>query len=354
MIFQAPSASKYQRRHSVAPLNKRAEAGHEGFVRTDIQLFEELVVKQPQRVEMAEPGEPGRVLIVDDDVYISDLIQEVMQVWGIEANSVNSPAEIFQECEQNCYDLVLLDVFLDKVSGLDIIPSIKDRLPSVKIIIMTGRADKETAIRSLRLGAFDFLEKPFEMEILEHIVRRALDVQKAERKRIKLLEELRQSEGELLEHKNRLELLNLRLLETNKALTVFAQNIDREREETQRRILFKLKSVVAPAIQKLQHNRAIMTQGIELDILITQMIEELTSGLSTDGKVASVLSPSEFRIATLIKNGLTTEEIADQVGVSPSTVRTHRKNIRRKLNINSTQYNLKNYLLSGYERADSY
>ncbi|MCK8603896.1 response regulator [Desulfoferrobacter suflitae] len=305
------------------------------------------MVSEIESLSAVERRDAGKVLIVDDDHAICEVLREMMLVWGVQASSALDAEALFAACEEGDYGVILLDVYLDDVSGLDLIPTLKEQFPTIKVIIMTGYADKETAVTALRLGAFDFLEKPIDMDFLSHVVQRALDLHRAEEKELELLQDLKESQEELLDHKNRLEHLNLRLLETNKALTVFAQNIDREREELQKRILFKLKSVVSPAIQKLQTNKNLLDRGSELEFLITQMIEELTSDLTMDGKLSSVLSPTEFRIATLIKNGLTTEDIATQLSVSPSTVRTHRKNIRRKLKINSTQYNLKNYLLSG-------
>jgi DNA-binding CsgD family transcriptional regulator len=58
------------------------------------------------------------------------------------------------------------------------------------------------------------------------------------------------------------------------------------------------------------------------------------------------LSFTELRIASLVKGGVTTEEIARQLHIAESTVRTHRKNIRKKLNINTAQYSLRNFLNS--------
>ncbi len=65
-----------------------------------------------------------------------------------------------------------------------------------------------------------------------------------------------------------------------------------------------------------------------------------------DSRVAMSLSFTELRIASLIKNGVTTEGIAKQLHMAESTVRTHRKNIRKKLKINNAQFSLRNYLNS--------
>jgi len=288
----------------------------------------------------------GPVLVIDDDKAICSLFEDAISMWEMKCDSVCDPIAALDCLKMNEYDVVFIDVYLPVISGLELIPQIAKYCPSSKIIIMTGHADKEIAIKALRLGAFDFLEKPFEAQILYHVLQRALDARKSEQQQVTLLEELKESQQELTEHKMRLEHLNTQLMETNKALTIFAQNIDRERENVQKRIVLRLKSVVAPAIEGLKRDKNLAKYGAELDGIIRSMIEELMDDMSTDGKIASILSFTELRIASLIKNGLTTDEIADQLNVSPSTVRTHRKNIRKKLKINNAQYSLRNFLLS--------
>jgi DNA-binding NarL/FixJ family response regulator len=101
--------------------------------------------------------------------------------------------------------------------------------------------------------------------------------------------------------------------------------------------------LIIPIIERLQHDKNLKRYEAEL-IMLVKHLEDLTSGLAADTKIATSLSFSELRIASLIKNGLTTEEIAKHLHISPSTIKTHRKNIRRKLGINNRQQNLRNYL----------
>lgn len=291
----------------------------------------------------------SKILIIDDEQPICDTLLEITTAWGMKADSANDPVQALERIKANGYDIVLLDVHLPVFSGLDLIPNISQYCPSAKAIVMTGYADKETAVQALRLGAFEFLEKPFELELLSHVIKRAVEARDAEEKQLRLIEQLKKSEAELTQHKEDMEYLNKQLMDTNKALTVFAQNIDRERDDVQKRIVIKLRSVVAPAIEKLKRDAKLVHYGEELDEIIRQMIDELTDDLSADGRIVSILSFTELRVATLIKNGLTTDEIANQLHISASTVRTHRKNIRKKLRINNAQYSLRNYLLNKSE-----
>lgn len=287
-----------------------------------------------------------RILIIDDEASICEVLKEIFLSLGVESQSISDPLLVYDYVQNDTFDVCLLDICMPGVDGLDLVPHLSSYCPEGKIIIMTGYADKDVAIKAIKLGAFDFLEKPFEMELIIHSVRRALEAVEAERNRTKLLDALKTSQEELLFSKKRMERLNEQLMETNKALSVLAQNIALEREQAERQVAFKLKSLVIPVIDRLRHHKGTDKHGSELHLLVNQLIEDLTSGLSKDLTIISNLSPTELRIASLIRTGLSTEEVADQLSIAPSTVRTHRKNIRKKLKINDKQYSLKNFLQS--------
>ena len=284
----------------------------------------------------------SRTTIVDDDRLICESLTETIRSWGLCAECFTQPEAALENIRNNKSDIVLLDVFISDVCGLDLIPQLGSDL---KIIVITGFADKDSAIRALKLGAFDLLEKPFQNELLYHSILRALKALETERESKRLIDDLKQSRSELLAHQQRLENLNTRLLDTNRALSIFAQNIEREREEIEKRIALKLRNLIIPMVVKLRNDPALRKYGSQLDMLATQ-IEDLTSGFAVDSRVAKSLSLAELRIASLIKNGITTEEIARQLHIAESTVRTHRKNIRKKLKINNAQYSLRNFLSS--------
>ena len=289
-----------------------------------------------------EASKDSRVTIVDDDQVVCEALTETIRSWGFLADGFTRPETALEHIRNNKCDIVLLDVFISDVCGLDLIPELGTDL---KIIIITGFADKDTAIRALKLGAFDLLEKPFQNELLYYSILRALTALANERGSKSLIDDLKQSRSELIAHQQRLENLNTQLLNTKRALSIFAQNIEREREEIEKRIALKLRNLIIPLVVKLRNDQALQKYGSQLDMLTTQ-IEDLTSGFAMDSRVALTLSFTELRIASLVKNGVTTEEIARQLHIAESTVRTHRKNIRKKLNINNAQYSLRNFLNS--------
>ncbi|MGO9312198.1 MAG: response regulator [Syntrophobacteraceae bacterium] len=287
-----------------------------------------------------------RVTVLDDDQFICETLTELIRNWGLCAEFFTKPEGALKHIRDNGCDIILLDVFISDVSGLDLIPQISSEASDdLKIIIITGFADKDTAIRALQLGAFDLLEKPFNNELLYHSILRAMKSLENERGFTALIDDLKQSRSELLGQQKRLENLNAQLRDTNRALSIFAQNIEREREDVEKRIAVKLRNLIIPMVQKLRNDKALSRYEGQLDML-TMQIEDLTSGFTMDSRVAAVLSFTELRVASLIKNGITTEDIARQLHISESTVRTHRKNIRKKLKINNVQYSLRNFLNS--------
>ncbi len=296
---------------------------------------------------MDYPGKT-RVFIVDDEEQICRSLTRLIDSWGMDVESTTAPELVTPDKMGEPCDVFLLDIQMPKMTGFELIPKIKALCPDAKIIMMTGYADKETAIRALQMGAFDFLEKPFQSEILYYTISRALDAVERERELKRSYEELKLSQTELMAHKEGLEHLNSQLMETNKALALLARNFEREREEAEKKIALRLKTVIGPIIDKLKRLKGPNSFETELGMLV-RLIEDLTSSFHTDARIATSLSFTELRIASMIKNGVSTEEIARQLSISTSTVRTHRKNIRKKLNINNVRYSLRNFLSSGPE-----
>jgi len=285
----------------------------------------------------------ARLLIVDDSHNVCAFMAQLVSSWGMSAEALTDPMLVYDRIQETYYNIFLLDVFMPGRSGLDLIPEILETSPDSKIIIMTGYLDKDIVIRALQLGAFDFLLKPIDREWLSQTVKRALELQKMEKEYERVCQDLACSRQELLAHKQKLGDANGELTETGKALALLAQNAQREKQEAERRIVVKTRSLIIPIIEKLKQNRDLKRYESELNMLIKYM-EDLTTGLATDIRIATSLSFTELRVASLIKNGMTTDEIAEHLHISPSTVKTHRRNIRRKLGINNSSHNLRLYL----------
>jgi len=291
-----------------------------------------------------EQRKDARILIVDDESCFCKLLETMVSSWGMDVESTVDPHEAVKRIASAHFDILLLDISMPQMNDLDLIPEITRHHPDAKAIVLTEYTTKDVAIKALKRGAFDLLEKPFSADFLQYAIRRALDAQSAERKAKHLIEELELTQRDLVASKQRFQDLNKRLLETNKALSLLAQNIELERNEMEIRIATKLKSLIIPILNKIRHDSGLAKYRTDLDILLDQ-IGSITSGFSSDAQILATLSLSEVRIASLVKSGMTSNDIADQLNVSPATVRTHRKNIRKKLKINNPGFNLRRFLL---------
>ncbi len=308
-----------------------------------IEIFRKVKEKCRTLIESRamETFRNSRVTVLDDDRQVCESLTGIFEDWGLCVAGFTQPEAALENIRRYKCDIVLLDVFLCDVCGLDLIPLFGSDL---KIIIITGFADKDMAIRALRLGAFDLLDKPFHNELLYYSILRALKTLENERASKRLIYDLQKSRLELVAQQERLDKLNLQLVETNRAMLVFAQNTEREREEIAKRTALKLRNLIMPVVAGLRNDKDLHKYAAQLHMLAMQ-VEDLTCGSAMDSHLAATLSATEMGIASLIKNGIRTEEIAGWLNISENTVRTHRKNIRKKLKINM-QYSLRNFLNS--------
>ena len=158
-------------------------------------------------------------------------------------------------------------------------------------------------------------------------------------------EELKVREGELLDHKRELERVNRELLETNRAVTVLARNIDKHRRDAESRFAKSISSKIIPLVEDLKNAKTLDSVLPGLDF-ITANVQNLSNELTGKMNLMAALTPTELQVASMIKKGLPSRRIADKLCVSLHTIKSHRRNIRKKLNIQNSGINLESYLRS--------
>jgi DNA-binding NarL/FixJ family response regulator len=292
---------------------------------------------------MASYNNGTSILIADSDVDACNSLQNVISTWGIECVNVCDPFELLNLAQHDSYKLTILDDSMIDDPENDLIPEFLKISPETKIVTMISNINKDLIVKALSQGAFAYLEKPVNPAILFHTINRVFKIQNVERRYNKLKNELKRNHEDMLSYKSQSERLNEQLVETNNALSVLVKNIERTQKETERAFVKKIRAVIIPIIESMQQDQKLKRYHPELTMLNAH-IEELTNGVSSDTKILDTLSPTELRIASLIKNGLKTEEIARYLYISPETVKTHRRNIRKKLNLNNSLHNLRHYL----------
>jgi len=151
--------------------------------------------------------------------------------------------------------------------------------------------------------------------------------------------------NDLLKSKAKLEEMNKILKDTNTSLSILAKNIDQGKEEARKKISSTVNEKIMPTLTVLKNEKMLERYRVEFDILIEQ-IQGLVKGSKWQSPLSGILSASETRVAVMIKNGLNSQTIAKELNISTDTVKTHRRNIRKKLNIQNENINLAGYLKS--------
>ena len=117
------------------------------------------------------------VLIIDDEKHLCALFADILARENIEVQSANTAKaglEILAD-EANEFGVVFSDVKLPDLNGIEVLKEIKRRRPQMPVVMVTGHASKETAVEAMRLGAYDYLSKPFNVNDVTTIARRAME-----------------------------------------------------------------------------------------------------------------------------------------------------------------------------------
>jgi two-component system nitrogen regulation response regulator NtrX len=118
------------------------------------------------------------ILIIDDERSICDSLQGVLEDEGYQATTVQSGEAGLEMISKKAFDVVLLDVWLPGIDGLEALEKIKESEDAPEVIMISGHGTIETAVRATKLGAYDFLEKPLSLEKILILVKNAADARR--------------------------------------------------------------------------------------------------------------------------------------------------------------------------------
>ncbi len=137
---------------------------------------------------------PERILVVDDDDSFRRMLCEAISEKGYEVDHASSAEEAIPLLRIKSFGVMLLDVMLPGMSGIEAIPKLLEADPRVDIIVMTAFSAKDSALEAIRRGAYDFFPKPFSLGEMEIVIRRALEKRRLQ-SQIKALQESMQRES---------------------------------------------------------------------------------------------------------------------------------------------------------------
>ena len=133
-----------------------------------------------------------RILIVDDELVVRDSLARWFESEDFEVATASSATDALDRMTHEHFDLALVDIKMPGVDGIELQQRLHQADPNMPVIIMTGYASVETAVKALKNGAYDYITKPFDPDELVHLVRNAVSHRAAEKEVVKLKENLSQ------------------------------------------------------------------------------------------------------------------------------------------------------------------
>jgi DNA-binding NtrC family response regulator len=117
----------------------------------------------------------NRILIVDDEEIVVRSCLRILEGDDYEVEAVGDGWEALRRIDEGSYDIVVLDIMMSKIDGMEVLQHVKERHPDIDVVMMTGLSQIQTAVKAMKLGAFDYLSKPFDPDELKMVVARAVE-----------------------------------------------------------------------------------------------------------------------------------------------------------------------------------
>ncbi len=290
-----------------------------------------------------------RVLAVDDDADMRTIYEESVHMIPL-ANQENTRfsltlakdgIEAIEAVKQSVHGkepfaVAFLDLKMPPLpdGGIWTAKKIREIDTALNIVLVTGCLDIDPLDLSHRIRPLDkflYLQKPCSIYEIQQC---ALSLGAKWR-----------AEALLRETNEELYLTNRQLLDTNTSLSILARNLDKTRKETEKQLLDRLRSILRPFLIRLSNDPSLARYEDEFRA-VAKEIEDNSSNSIFGMVEADCLSSTELAIASMVRKGASSKDVAQTLNISIDTVKTHRRNIRRKLRIQHAHISLQAYLHS--------
>lgn len=138
-------------------------------------------------------GQPARILVVDDERSVRMMLEAALRAQGYRISCAASGAEARELLAAEGFDLILLDLQLGDMDGIEVLREVKAHWPGIEVILLTAHGSINSAIAALRHGAFDYLLKPAQIQDIRERVEGALNQRRAAQQRTELLQRISDS-----------------------------------------------------------------------------------------------------------------------------------------------------------------
>jgi DNA-binding NtrC family response regulator len=127
-------------------------------------------------------GENARILVVDDDENIRKVLATILEEEGYDVETVDTAKKAIERTKREYYNLALIDIRLPDMEGIEVLTKMKDTVPRMRKIIITGYPTLQNAVEAVNRGADAYVMKPFDVEKILETIKRHLKEQKSEKK----------------------------------------------------------------------------------------------------------------------------------------------------------------------------
>jgi YesN/AraC family two-component response regulator len=141
---------------------------------------------------------PIRILIADDDKVIADILKDLLSNQERTVEICHDGQEAADKIREGDFDLVMADLVMPKMGGLEVLKYAKEINPNVIVIIVTGYASLETAVTAIKEGAYDYIIKPCKLDEIKIVINRATDKIKLHKENQELLKKLQEAYHDLM------------------------------------------------------------------------------------------------------------------------------------------------------------
>ena len=136
-----------------------------------------------------------RILVVDDERIVCESCQRILEEEGYEVEIALSGQEAFEKMKENPYDIVITDLKMPTIDGMDVLRHFRKEYPDTIVIMVTGFSTVETAVEATKMGAFDYIPKPFTPDEVSIVVKKALEKRALQLENVYLRQELQEKYG---------------------------------------------------------------------------------------------------------------------------------------------------------------
>jgi len=228
------------------------------------------------------------ILLIEDELQLRANLQILLQSAGYQVTTAANGAEGLQQLREQPFDLVITDLVMPGVDGFQVMDDLRDHSPETVVVAMTGYASTESAIQALRKGAYDYLTKPLDVDLMYSVVARAMEKVRLQKDLQRSLAEVQAREEQLLKAHNeleqRVEERTAALAQANAALV--EQIAERQRMEDELLKVRKIESLGVFAAG-IAHDFNNLLTGILGYISLAQVVARI------DAKVIAYLSEAE-------------------------------------------------------------